>query len=41
MFVGGDWAKDHHDVELVDETGRRLAKRRLPEGIDGIASCTH
>ena len=37
LFVGDDWAKDHHDVELVDETGRRLAKRRLPEGIDGIA----
>ena len=31
-----DWAEDHHDVELVDETGRRLARARLPEGLEGI-----
>ena len=37
LFVGDDWAEDHHDVELQDETGRRLAKARLPEGIAGIA----
>jgi transposase len=33
VFVGDDWAEDHHDVELVDASGRRLA--RLPEGLDG------
>jgi transposase len=37
LFVGDDWAEDHHDVALVDETGRRLSKARLPEGIMGIA----
>lgn len=37
LFVGDDWAEDHHDVEIQDETGRRLAKARLPEGIAGIA----
>jgi len=37
LFVGDDWAQDHHDVEIQDETGRRLAKARLPEGIPGIA----
>jgi transposase len=37
LFVGDDWAEDHHDVEVEDETGRRLAKARLPEGISGIA----
>ena len=37
LFVGDDWAEDHHDVEVQDETGRRLAKARLPEGISGIA----
>src|SRR5665811_2160167 len=37
VFVGDDWAQDHHDVEVQDETGRRLAKARLPEGISGIA----
>ena len=36
VFVGDDWAEDHHDVELVDATGRRLARARLPEGLDGI-----
>jgi len=37
LFVGDDWAEDHHDVEVQDGTGRRLAKARLPEGIPGIA----
>nr|WP_238362170.1 IS110 family transposase [Actinopolymorpha pittospori] len=37
MFVGDDWAEDHHDVELQDVQGRRLAKARLEEGIAGIA----
>jgi transposase len=36
LFVGDDWAEAHHDVEVVDEAGRRLVKRRLPEGIDGL-----
>ena len=36
LFVGDDWAEDHHDVEIQDETGRRLTKARLPEGISGI-----
>ncbi len=37
LFVGDDWAEDHHDVELMDEAGRTLAKARLPEGVAGIA----
>ncbi|RAS59491.1 transposase IS116/IS110/IS902 family protein [Lentzea atacamensis] len=37
LFVGDDWAEDHHDVELMDGTGRRLAKARLPEGVAGMA----
>jgi len=37
LFIGDDWAEDHHDIELEDETGRRLAKVRLPEGLEGIA----
>lgn len=36
LFVGDDWAEDHHDVEVQDENGKRLAKARLPEGIPGI-----
>ena len=37
LFIGDDWAEDHHDVELMDERGKRLAKARLPEGTAGIA----
>ena len=37
LFVGDDWAEDHHDVELMDEQGRVLARRRLPEGVAGMA----
>ena len=37
LFVGDDWAEDHHDVEVMDEAGRVLAKKRLPEGVAGLA----
>lgn len=37
LFIGDDWAEDHHDVELVDDQGQGLVRRRLPEGIEGIA----
>jgi transposase len=37
LFIGDDWAEDHHDVEIEDEDGRRLARARLPEGLEGIA----
>lgn len=38
IFVGDDWAEDHHDVYLMDEAGQRLAARRLPEGLSGIGA---
>jgi transposase len=37
LFVGDDWAEDHHDVEVMEVSGRRLAKARLPEGVAGMA----
>jgi transposase len=37
LFVGDDWAEDHHDIEVQDNTGRRLAKARLAEGLAGVA----
>ena len=37
LFVGDDWAEDHHDVELMDAAGRVLARRRLAEGVAGMA----
>jgi Transposase len=36
IFVGDDWAEDHHDVYLMDAAGQRLASRRLPEGLVGV-----
>ena len=36
LFIGDDWAEAHHDIEIEDETGRMLARRRLPEGLAGI-----
>jgi transposase len=37
LFVGDDWAEDHHDVEVMDEAGKVLGRRRLPEGAAGMA----
>ena len=37
LLVGDDWAEDHHDVELMDQAGRTLARARLPEGAAGMA----
>jgi transposase len=37
LFVGDDWAEEHHDVELQSETGRVLGRAKLPEGVTGVA----
>ena len=36
LFLGDDWAEAHHDIEIEDDQGRVLARRRLPEGMAGI-----
>ena len=33
LFVWVDWAEDHHGVEIQDESERRLARARLPDGV--------
>lgn len=38
VFVGDDWAEAHHDVHLMNEGGDKLAAKRLPEGLEGIAA---
>ena len=38
LFIGDDWAEAHHDIEIEDESGRVLARRRLPEGLVGITT---
>jgi hypothetical protein len=37
LFAGDDWAEDHHDAGLVGEAGWRLARARLPEGLEGMS----
>jgi transposase len=37
VFVGLDWAEEHHDIEIRDQQGRRLERARLPEGVEGVA----
>ena len=37
LFVGDDWAQEHHDIEVMAADGRTLARARLPEGVVGIA----
>jgi transposase len=36
VFVGVDWAEAHHDVCVVDEAGKVLGKRRVPDGLEGV-----
>ncbi|MFA9444763.1 IS110 family transposase [Egicoccus sp. AB-alg6-2] len=38
VYVGHDWAEDHHDVQVQDDQGRVLAKARLADGVEGVAS---
>ncbi len=38
IFVGDDWSEEHHDVCVLDEAGRVLARRHLPEGVAGVAA---
>ncbi|ADI04398.1 IS117 transposase [Streptomyces bingchenggensis BCW-1] len=35
VFCGIDWAEDHHDVAVVDEEGKLLAKRRISDDAEG------
>src|SRR3954451_1376050 len=36
LFLGHDSAEDYHDIEIVDDDGKVLVRRRLPEGIEGV-----
>jgi transposase len=37
IFVGVDWAEVHHDVCVLDDEGQVLGKRRISEGVSGLA----
>jgi hypothetical protein len=36
LHVGDDWAEAHHDIEITNESGKVLVRRRLPEGVEGL-----
>jgi hypothetical protein len=36
LFVGVDWAEDHHDVCVMDKEGRVLGKRRVAHSVRGV-----
>jgi transposase len=36
LFVGLDWAEDHHDLVVMDEHGGVAARQRVPEGLAGL-----
>jgi transposase len=36
IYLGIDWAEDHHDLCLLDETGERVAAARVPDGVEGL-----
>jgi transposase len=38
IFIGDDWAEDHHDVFVCDGDGKRIASRRFTDGVEGIAA---
>jgi transposase len=38
LFVGNDWAEGHHDVVVLDDQGKQVAKARFDEGVDGLVA---
>jgi transposase len=36
IYLGIDWAENHHDLCLLDEAGERLATARVPDGVEGL-----
>lgn len=37
LFRGIDWAETHHDVAIIDDSGRLVAKKRIPDDPSGFA----
>lgn len=37
VFVGHDWAEDHHDIHVDNAEGRRLYRGRVADGLAGVA----
>jgi transposase len=37
VFMGVDWAEEHHDVCLVDEQGKVLGRARVANSLEGVS----
>lgn len=37
IFLGVDWAEDHHDICVMDEAGAVLGKRRIGDSVEGLS----
>ena len=37
VFLGVDWAEEHHDVCLLDEQGKVLGRARVANSLEGVA----
>jgi predicted RNA-binding protein with PUA domain len=37
IFIGVDWAETHHDVCVMDDAGRVLARKRIGDSLEGVA----
>ena len=38
LYIGDDWAEAHHDIEIEDDSGTVLVRKRLAEGMAGITA---
>ena len=38
VFIGHDWAEDHHDIYIENGDGQRLHLGRLDDSVDGVAA---
>ncbi|RKE22065.1 transposase [Streptomyces sp. TLI_171] len=36
VFCGIDWASDHHDIAIVDESGALKARARIDDSAEGL-----
>ena len=36
-YAGLDWADSHHDIVVIDDTGRQVASRRVAHSVEGLA----
>ncbi len=40
-FAGLDWADQHHDIVVIDESGRQVGSRRVAHSPEGFAQLAY